>query len=111
MTQQEYFEKLKQFEQDTKTFLKGGKSGRIGGIVKTKLNPAIDRLTAWLGNAVGNQPKKQTKFEVVSTGSAKPVAEKQEEPEEEQVERKVLADSETPVKKKRTRKKKTPKQD
>lgn len=111
---QEYYNKLKQFEQDTKDFLKNGKPGRVGGIVKTKLLPSLERVEDWLSKDVdtSQQPKKVSKFEVVSTGEAKPVPEPKPEVEEEPTERKVLADSETPVKRKRTRKKKqAPKKD
>ena len=103
MTKEEYQKKLADFIEASIAYKKSGRAGRVLGIMKAKLLPALDKVQEYVANQ-GKQVARKTKFKVVTKGDAKPKPQPKEEEQAEPVERKILADSES--KPKRTRKRK-----
>lgn len=110
MTREDYQKKLADFITASIAYKKSGRAGRVLGILNAKLLPALDKVQEFVKNQDQKGPRKK-RFKVVTDGKAKPKPQPKEEEQAEPVERKILADSESRVKKPRKRKAKQPKKE
>ena len=103
MNKQDYKAKIDELIAATEAFKKSGRAGRVRGILDAKLLPVLKKVNEYVTDKPAQKGRK-TRFKVVTKGDAKPKPQPKEEEQADPVERKILADSESRVKKPRKRK-------